>query len=244
MKPLVVWVLTYASVCYAQWPDGKEILDRVDRNMSAGSRILTSKMVIRGERESRTIESKTWAVGEKKSFTEFMAPAREKGTKMLKLENVLWMYSPSTDRTIQIAGHLLRQSVMGSDLSYDDMMEDPRLTDHYDSEVTDSATVDGTSCWVLQLTARTPDVSYHSRRIWVDKEEYVPRREELYAKSGKLLKRTELSNVVRMQDRWFPTRIVFKDMLKTGNGTEFVIESVAFDVPIPAYIFSKAALKK
>jgi hypothetical protein len=36
---------------------------------------------------------------------------------MLKLGDQLWTFSPSTDRTIQIAGHMLRQSVMGSDMS-------------------------------------------------------------------------------------------------------------------------------
>lgn len=47
--------------------------------------------------------------GDHKGYTEYLAPAREKGTKMLKLENQLWIYSPATDRTIQIAGHMLRQ---------------------------------------------------------------------------------------------------------------------------------------
>jgi hypothetical protein len=42
---------------------------------------------------------------------------------MLRLENQLWIYSPSTDRNIQNSGHMLRQSVMGSDLSYEDMLK-------------------------------------------------------------------------------------------------------------------------
>ncbi len=232
------------SVCLAQQPTAREILDRIDRNMSARTRVVTSKMVIHGERGSRTIEATTWAEGERKSFTEFTAPAREKGTKMLKLEDVLWMYSPSTDRTIQIAGHLLRQSVMGSDLSYEDMMEDPRLADHYDAEIVSTDTIDGSECWVLNLTARATDVAYHVRKVWVDKEKYVPRKEELYAKSGKLLKQTELSDFQRIQDRWYPRRMIFKDVLKSGAGTEFIIESIEFDIPIHPHIFSKAALKR
>ena len=49
---------------------------------------------------------------------------------MLKLGNSFG-YSPSTDRTIQLSGHLLRQSVMGSDLSYEDMMEERKLSEIY-----------------------------------------------------------------------------------------------------------------
>jgi hypothetical protein len=33
-------------------------------------------------------------------------------------------------------------------------------------------------------------------------------------------------------------------MLKKGRGTEFIIETIQFDVDIPEHIFSKAALKK
>jgi len=54
---------------------------------------------------------------------------------MLKLEDQLWIFSPSTDRIIQISGHMLRQSVMGSDLSYEDMMEDPHLLNHYSGKI-------------------------------------------------------------------------------------------------------------
>jgi hypothetical protein len=38
-------------------------------------------------------------------------------------------------------------------------------------------------------------------------------------------------------------KIVFKDMLKTGNGTQFIIESIKLDEPIPPNILSKAALR-
>jgi hypothetical protein len=69
-------------------------------------------------------------------------------------------------------------------------------------------------------------------------------QQEMYAKSNQLLKRTELRDVKQIQGRWFPTTIVYKDMLKQGNGTEFKMNSILFDQKIPEYIFSKAALKQ
>ena len=212
--------------------------------MTSKTRVLVSKMVIHGRRTSRTIESKSWGQGEEKAFTEYLAPAREKGTKMLKLEDKLWIYSPSTDRIIQISGHMLRQSMMGSDLSYEDFMEDPRLTNLYRADVTGTETVDGRPCWVLELTAKVKDVAYYKRKMWVDEARAVPLREELYAKSGKLLKRTELKDITNIQGRWFPKRIIFKDMLKKGKGTEFIIEEIQFDVRIPPRILTKASLRK
>jgi len=244
MKILVAIALFSFSAVMAQNPDGKEILRKIDQNMSSENRVFTSKMIIHGRRETRTIESKTWSSGEKKSFTEYLFPVREQGTKMLKLDNQLWIYSPTTDRIIQIAGHMLRQSVMGSDLSYEDLMEDNKLINHYNAEVTGSEKISDRMCWVVKLTAFDPEVAYQTKKMWVDRERFIPLKEEFFAKSGTLLKRTVLSDVVNLNGRWFPKKIVFKDMLKEGEGTEFIMENIQFNVIIPEYIFSKASLKK
>lgn len=241
MIRIATGLLLIASVLSAQ-PTGKEILDRIDENMSSDTRYLKSKMVIHGPRTSRTIEAETWAIGES-ALTEYLAPARERGTKMLKLEDKLWIFSPSTDRTIQISGHMLRQSVMGSDLSYEDMMDDPNLTNRYDAVVVGSELINDTDCWIVEMHAKVEDVAYQMRKLWVDKQRYVPLKEELFAKSGKLLKKTELTDITRHGVRWYPGKITFKDMLKKGAGTEFVVDEIRFDVEIPDYMLTKASLR-
>ncbi len=240
---LAVLLLSGISLSSIGQPDADEILRRIDENLSSENRIFESSMTIHGKRNSRTITSKTWSVGDQKAFTEYLSPAREQGTKMLKLEDQLWIYSPSTDRTIQISGHMLRQSVMGSDLSYEDMMDDRKFTDTYNAEVTATEEMDGRECWVLELKAKVDDVSYASRKLWVDTERFIPLREDLFAKSGQLLKRSVMSNVVQVEGRWFPKTVLYKDMLKQGDGTEFNIMDIQFDQEIPDHIFSKASLK-
>ena len=245
MKVIFIFTMLLSSISvWGQWPSGDEILNKIDENMSSDSRVFTSKMIIHGRRGSRTVESKTWAIGEVKSFTEYLAPAREAGTKMLKLEEQLWMYSPSTDRTIQISGHMLRQSVMGSDLSYEDMMDDKKMREHYNAVVTGIDTVNNISCWIVELQAKAKEIAYEMRKLWVDQTKYIPLKQELYAKSGKLLKNMELTDIVKIEGRWFPRHLRFKDMLKEGDGTEFVIDDIDFDVAIPGYRFSKAALRR
>lgn len=225
-------------------PDADLILEKVDKNLSSKNRIFESEMIIYGRRNTRTITSISYSVGDKQSFTEYLSPAREQGTKMLKLENALWIYSPSTDRIIQISGHMLRQSIMGSDLSYEDMMDDRKLTEIYSATISGHETIDDRDTYVLELIAKVDDVAYYSQKIWVDKEYFVPLKQEMYAKSGQLLKQTILSDIKQVQGRWFPMRMIYKDMLKDGKGTEFKMTSVKFDQDIPEYIFTKAALKQ
>ena len=243
MNKLIFIILSSIAIQASSQPSGKDILNLIDKNLNAKTRILTAKMVISGARESRTIEFNSWAEGEKKAYTEYTSPAREKGTKMLKMEDKLWIFSPSTDRIIQITGQMLRQSVMGSDLSYEDMMEDPALANHYNASVTAQDTADNRECWIVQLNALKEGEAYEVRKIWVDQERNIPLKEELYGKSGKLLKRTSLTDVQKIQGRWFPMKMIFKDMLRSGDGTQFIISSIKLDETISPDVFSKASLK-
>lgn len=244
MKKILTLIFAIIPVLLVAQPNADEVLRKMDNNMSSQNRVFESEMTIMGARGSRTITSKSYSAGDKKSFTEYLSPAREQGTKMLKLEKQLWIYSPSTDRIIQISGHMLRQSVMGSDLSCEDMMDDRKLTDIYNSSLVGNEQIDGRNTIVLELVAKSDDVAYAKRKIWIDSERFIPLKEELYAKSGQLLKRTTLSEPKQFQGRWFPTVVLYKDMLKQGNGTQFKFLSIKFDQPIPEYIFTKAALKK
>lgn len=242
--PLCVLVAGAISLCAGQPPSGESILKRVDENLLSGTKISVGEMRIQERREVRTVRMKSWMRGLKESFTEFLSPARDKGTKMLKLDDQIWTYAPSTDRTILISGHMLRQSVMGSDLSYEDLLEDPALAAVYDAKVTGVDSVTGRPCWVLELTSKGQDLAYQSRRIHVDRERYLVMKEERFARSGKLLKTTEVRAVISAGGRWVASEAVVKDAMKSGAGTEFVVESVSFNEVIPDFYFSKAALRR
>ncbi len=229
---------------FAVAQSAEEIIQKVDKNMISSTQISTSEMVIYGRRNTRTVTSKNYAEGTENSFTEYLSPAREKGTKMLKLDDQLWIYNPSSDRTIQISGHMLKQSVMGSDLSYEDMMEERELVEMYEPSIIGEEEIDGRQTWKLELNAIVDDPTYESQTIWVDQERFVPLKQEMFAKSGKLLKRVTLRNVQLFGDRWYPTKMNYKDVLKDGKGTDFIISDIEFDVDIPAYIFTKASLRK
>ncbi len=246
MIKILISVLSFTFL-FAQADDisVQDIIKAMDNNLNAKSRVMTSKMIVHGRRSSRTIESRNWVVGTDLAFTEYLSPPREAGTKMLKDGDKLWTYSPQTDRVIQISGHMLRQSVMGSDMSYNDMMEDRPLMDLYEAILEGSVEIDGRDHWIMLLTAKVKGLSYPMRRAWIDKEYLLPMNEELYAKSGKLLKTSTMDGIKKVQGRWFPTRFIFKDELKRNSkGTEWVIDEIAFDVDIPDYRFKKGILRK
>jgi hypothetical protein len=164
---------------------------------------------------------------------------------MLKLDDILLTYSPQTDRIIQISGHMLRQSIMGSDMSYNDVMEDKPLDQLYTATLEGEEYIGDRKCYILFLKSKVDGISYPKRREWVDAEYFLPIKEELYAKSGKLLKSTSMDGIKKIGDRWFPSRFVFKDELKKNSkGTEWIINDIQFDQDMPEIIFSKSNLRK
>jgi outer membrane lipoprotein-sorting protein len=230
---------------FAEYPDGVEILRLIDKNMVADQAVSFSEMIVHGRTGTRHIKSKAWIKGNNRAFVEYLSPPREAGKKMLKIGDSIWNYSPEpNDRIIAISGHLLRQSVMGSDLSYEDITENDKLKEIYDAVVEGEEALNGRRCFILKLSAKKEGASYHSRKIWVDSERWLPLKEERFARSGKLLKTTAISEVFKVDERWYPKRILFKDMLSKGEGTEYIIESINFNVNIPDYQMTKAALRK
>lgn len=242
MKKLFWGILLIGTLFAAE--TAESILKKIDANTLSDGKIVVMTMTIHGRRGDRTISAKAWQRNLTESFTEYLAPAREKGTKMLKLGDQLWTYSPDTDRTILISGHMLRQSVMGSDMSYEDMMEDPVLANNYNAKIIGEEIWNGRPTWILELSAKKDELAYAKRKLWVDKERYIGLKEELYAKSGTLLKNLEVLAVMQVNNRWLAKTMIYKDMLKDGNGTKVTMDSIEFNNNLPAHIFSKASLRK
>jgi len=244
MIGIILMAIPTAELQAQDWPDGLEVMKRIDKNMVSKNQVVESTMIVHGRRSSRTITSRGYMVSDEKSFSEYLSPPREKGTKMLKLDDQLWIYSPGTNRVIQIAGHMLRQSVMGSDLSYEDFTEAAELEEAYDCTVVAVEMVGDRPTYVVELVGKLDDLAYAKRKVWVDNQRWIALKEERYARSGKLLKTTEITEVFQVQGRWYPKHMIFKDVLKKGKGTEFIIDSIKFDQDIPEHLFTKAALRK
>lgn len=220
------------------------LLVEVDKNMWASTKHIDGRLIIDNGRRVRTLSMESWMEGVVKSYTYYKAPARERGTKMLKRDRKLWMYSPHTDRKILIAGHLLRQSMMGSDLSYEDMMEDEKISEAYTGTIDGTEEIDGVEMLVMTLKAKRKTKTYQTLKIWVDPAKSIVHTEEAYAKSGKLLKLIRFKEYRKVGSRLFPRMIVFRDMLKENTKTTYMFDKIEFDVEIPAKYFSQSILKR
>ena len=224
--------------------DAQKLLEEVDDNLWSNTKYIEGRLIIDNGRKERVLTWEHWMEGVDRAYTHYKSPPREKGTKMLKIEDKLWMYTPRTDRKILIAGHLLRQSMMGSDLSYEDMMEDKKLSAAYTAGFVAQEDLRGTDCCVLYLEAHDKTTTYQNRKLWVDVDKKIVLREELYAKGGKLLKDVEFLGYRPIGERLFPRKMIFRDLLKENTKTTYMFDKIKFDIKIPEKYFSQSILKR
>jgi len=236
---LAVWIGLAASRPTLAQVSPQQILERVDANMTIRSARVRAQMTITyRDGDVRNLIYEAWAEGTDRSFLEFTAPARDAGSRFLRLEDAMWIYLPRVGKSVRIQGHMLRQGIMGSDFSYGDASENPSMVEDYDAVIEREEMLDDRPTYVLYLTARRDDLSYPGRRVWVDRERWIPLKEERYAKSGKLLKTASMGDVRRIGERWYPFRIEMDDALQTETRTALTFLELSFDIAVPRDVFT------
>ncbi len=179
----------------------------------------------------------SWARGEDESLIEFTSRA-ERGQKILRTEDEIYLYYPDAEEIIRMQGSALRQGMLGSDISYEDMTGGKDRASQYAIDLTREETVLGRECWVLTLTAKTRTVPYPKEIVWIDMENYIVLKGEYYTKSGRLLKEMEVLEVDVMDgvDVAVETRI--SDKMKADSETIMILNELKTNVRIDDDMFS------
>jgi len=235
------------TVAFSQTPTASELLRRVDNNEIYNTIEYEGEIVIeyQGRRYVKTLMA--WGRGNTHSFIEF-TNAEDRGTKYLRRDGRLYVYSPDTEEVMLISGHMLKESMMGSDMSYEDTLSNDTLSSRYDPVLSGSEVWNGNSgsrdAWVLELTAKRRTESYPKRKLWIDKENGDLLHYELYALSGVKLKEYTLLRVEVIGGRRFPVEGEMRDLMRRDSKTTFVMRNVTLDRPIPDSVFSQRNLER
>lgn len=237
-------VVFCATSAAAQTPTPETLVQKMDEVMTFKTRVADATLNVTRDGQTETKTLRIWNRGWDDSYSEFLAPARDKGVKYLKLEKNLYMFLPSTEKVVKISGHLLRQSVMDSDFSYEDMLEQRAMLQDYDAKLLGEETVEGKDCWIVDLNAKNPGLTYARRKMWIAKDTFIPVKAERYAQSGLLLKTLTMSEVTEISGRKFPMRMVMQDAARKGSQSEFKFANMQFDLPLADDTFSRRRLMK
>ncbi len=152
-----------------------------------------------------------------------------------------WLYIPAIKLVKRIAADDKNSSFVGSDFSYEDVSGRNLSDDSHTLKAEE--TINGRDAYKVESVPKEKSSAYFSRKIsWIDKETFLPLKEEYYDKRGELYKIFRADKIENIQN--IPT-ILKRTMLNTQNGhrTEVSFSKVKYNVGLRDNIFSERYLR-
>lgn len=208
-----------------------DALETFDTSYSEGEIVTTDRF------GKKTSTFKVWSRGAYDSLIEFTSVA-ERGQKVLRTEGELYLFYPDAEELIRLQGAALRQSMLGSDISYEDMTGEKDTLSQYDVQLLRDEMVNGRSCHVLQFDAKTRTVAYPRQVVWVDKETYMVWKGEFSTKAGRLLKEMAVLDTMEVDGRTLPSVTRISDKMKRDSATEMRLTKLDIDISLDPAIFT------
>lgn len=214
-----------------------ELLAKLDRNEAGTSSHVTGTITVEDRFGTKTAGFESWSQGGELSLVVFTS-GEEKGQKILRRGETLYVAYPEADKPVKLQGAALKDSVAGSDFSYEDMAGDKSYSSRFEPRILGEDTVAGEACVVLELTAKKPGVAYPLQKVWLSLSDYSGRKIEKYSQNGRLLKTQEVLEVMKLSGRTIPSKVQMSDALKVKSKTRFEILKAELDGKIEAKRFS------
>ena len=213
----------------------QSLLKTVDKSMYP--QIFKSNLTMstfRSGRKPLVYTYEIYSKGQDKSLMKIVAPARDKGKKILLNGDNLWMYMPDVSRPIRLSR---KQAFMGSTFSNEDLA-DSGWADNYSAEITDQKG----SLILLTLTAKKKDVAYAKIEMWIDDKTKVPTEAVYFGLSGKAIKKMMFSNPQTIAGLLRPLDMKMEDLLEEGAYTEVKMIAMEELKSVPDYMFDQTQM--
>lgn len=253
---LAVAAIAAVAAVPLRQPGGPSATDLVQRILESdpwglGDAEVSARALIR-DKSGRVMElgftarSKRYDGNLTKSLVRFTSPADLAGIGFLQIQKRAgdddrWLYLPELSRSRRIAGRTRQSAFMGTDFTYADL--DRRdLRDSVAVPKGDES-VDDIPCWRIEATPRADDSAYGRLEIWLRKDNSIPVKWLMYARSGVRVKTLVAKQLRQLNGRWFIVRSVMTNHAD-GRETELVLDQITATSQIPDREFTLRALEK
>jgi hypothetical protein len=159
-----------------------------------------------------------------------------------------WIFIPAVDLIKRISADDKRSSFVGSDFTYEDISgRDPSSDTH---SLVREEKIGERESYVVESIPREAD-EYTKRLTWVDKENFLPLKEEYYDAQGELFRVFTADRIEGIQAQEsgktvsLPT-VMSRTManVKTGHWTKVSFESVSYNLGLKGGDFSERRMRR
>lgn len=236
--------LVAASGLYAQAPNFAAMLKAVDDMGSFGNQdysatydIVTEKP---GENPS-TVQVKLFRRDLHDQFVILIQkPEKQKGQGYLKIDDNVWFYDPESGN---FSHSTMKENIQNSEAKNSDLKK-YTFSEDYEITKTGEAKIGAYEVWVLDLKAKTNEVSYQHIRLSIRKDKSVPLKEEDFSVSERLMRTVYyLPNYINAGGKIIPAKIKIVNELNKGEQSLLTISEVSVG-KLADTTFTKAFLER
>ena len=222
----------------------REVVKLADQKMRGNTS--QADIIIRTVRPawSREMKIKTWMSGKSYTLILIESPPRENGIVFLKRGKEVWNWLPSLERIIKLPPSMMNQSWMGTDFTNDDLVRESSVLDDYDHQFSGDTLIENRSCYkIIFMPKPATAVVWGKLVVCIDKQDFMELYSEFYDEEQTLIQYMKADEIKMMDNRLIPTRFVMVPVDKKNHQTEIIYQSLWFDKPIPADLFTVEKMK-
>lgn len=172
-----------------------------------------------------------------RAHVEFLAPAEERGRRMLARQHSYWSTFPDSKRVVAIS----RKEMIGNSVfAVADIFQiDPE--DDYDPEIVAEEVENGVKLLKLNLKGKHPDVPYDRIEYWVEEKDSFPVKAKFYGVSGKHLKSLTIEERTQLAGRLRAGVTKMVDEVVKGHVSWWKTKTMK-EMTVPDNVFTKEYL--
>jgi outer membrane lipoprotein-sorting protein len=181
--------------------------------------------------------------GEQKFYVYFKKPSDVRKMvfmvhKHLDRDDDRWLYLPALDLVKRIAASDKRTSFVGSHFFYEDVSGRTVEADRH--ELVDTTE----EFFVLENTPKEPDsVEFSAYTLWIDRENYLPRRAVYKDKGGKEYREVTALEVEEIDGHPTVTKSLVRDLV-AGGETVSEFRKIRYDMGLDDGLFTERYLRR
>ena len=200
-------------------------------------------MVIHRPDWQREMTMRAWTEGDKQTLVRVTQPAKDAGNGTLTVDGNMWTFTPKINRVIKVPSSMMNQNWMGSDFSNKDISKDTAIIEQYDHTLLQLSEHDGHQVYVIQSIPHEEAAVVWGREVLHVRDDWVMLEQQFWDQDDVLVKTLKALQIEALSGRNVATVIRMGKEDSPQEWTEVRTATVAFDVELPANLFTMSNLR-
>jgi outer membrane lipoprotein-sorting protein len=242
LKAMITTLTLIISLSSAQTPDFEAILAKIDQQTTF-STDLTATMQLESQDPKEGTEVQKVQIFRQDATEKFLLliqePITQLGQGYLNIEDGLWFYDPESRKFSYTS---LSEAFSGSDARNSDFGASTLAKD-YKVIGSNEGQLGNFEVWILELEAKSNEVTYPFKTIYVTKDSTLLLKSEDYSLTKRLLRTGYFTSYTKAGESFIADKVMFVDALVENKSTRFSLANIS-TASIPDNIFTKAYVER